>query len=81
VDSANKRIAAAVDDAKASYPTVNMQYVSVYDYLPVGACSTGSEEQYVQGVRYMQILGLSVSSFHPTQLGYDAYYTALVDSL
>jgi hypothetical protein len=80
-ESLNNHIAAAVDVVKASYPTVNLQYVSVYDYLTVGACASFFKKRHVQGLRYMQLLRFSPSSCHPTQLGYDAYYSALVDSL
>lgn len=79
VDVLNDRIQGAVNSVKTSYPNFDISYVSVINYITVGACGPKSTREVNDKV--LDGLKTSDSSFHPTQLGYDAYYRALVDNI
>lgn len=76
----NAAVQNAVLAAKAYKPSVDIEFVNVYNYLTVGACGDGPNNRHVHDKRLNGVLR-SDSSFHPSQLGYDEYYNALVDSL
>jgi len=79
----NNRLSAAVNAAKANHPSVDIEFVSVYNYLTVGACGNGPSNRHVHDKRLHSYwpFGSSDSSFHPSQKGYDKYYDALLNSL
>ena len=79
----NNRIIAAVNTVKASYPSVDIEFVNVYNYLTVGACGDGPNNRHVHDKRLHSYwpYKTSNSSFHPSQKGYDEYYNALLNSL
>lgn len=76
----NNHIQAAVDSVKASNPSVDMEFVEVYNYLTVGACGDGAWNRHVHDERR---IGLTVTdaSFHPSELGYAEYYEAFLCSV
>jgi len=80
-DELNANIVAAMNTVKANYPHVDIQYVSVVNYITNGACESASNREVNDEVIEGTIGGLSDSSFHPTQKGYTKYYHALADSL
>merc|ERR1719189_1486287 len=80
-DELNANIVAAMNTVKANYPQVDIQYVSVVNYITNGACESASDREVNDEVIEGTIGGLSDSSFHPTQKGYTKYYYALADSL
>jgi hypothetical protein len=77
----NNRTAQAVASIQALHPDVDIQYVDVDDYLNVGACNFHRSKRHLQDIVLTDAFGISMASFHPTLLGYDAYYQALLDSL
>lgn len=76
----NERIKSAVDSVKATYPSVDMEFVGVYNYLDYGACGTLAYKRHVHDLRTVAGGGASDASFHPSELGYDAYYDAFLAS-
>jgi len=81
--SLNNNISSAVNNVLANYPNVDMEFVSVYNYLTVGACGNGPSNRHVHDKRLHSYFpwATSNSSFHPSQKGYDAYLNALIHSL
>lgn len=79
----NNRIINAVNTAKNAHPSVDIEFVSVYNYLTVGACGNGPNNRHVHDKRLHSYFPYktSNSSFHPSQLGYNAYFQALTNSL
>lgn len=79
----NQAIEGAISDAANCHSGVDIEYVEVYNYLTVGACGDGANNRHVHDKRLHSYFpwGTSDSSFHPSQLGYNAYYAALCDSL
>lgn len=72
----NERIIVAVDAAKATFPDFDIRYVDVASYYTNGACFPFKFRQ----VRDINVRS-PVSSFHPTQYGYDRAYGALLDTI
>lgn len=79
VDRLDERIKAATNRAKAAHPNVDIKYVSTLDYVTRGACSNSTERMINKEV--ITWSGISDQSFHPSQLGFDAFYNAFMDSL
>lgn len=76
--------AVALAAAAATANTVDLAFVNVDNYLTVGNCAgLFAPERHMRGV----VLGwfivpfVSVASYHPTALGYEAYAQAVLDSL
>ena len=59
---------------------VNIRLVKVKNYSTTGACSTNDDEaKHIRGITYDNKSGtFTDAGFHPTQLGYDAFYEALI---
>ena len=72
----NERIIAAVETVKTSFPGFDIQYVDVASYYTNGACSPFKIRQ----VRDINVRA-PVSSFHPTQRGYDKAYGAFLETM
>jgi GDSL-like Lipase/Acylhydrolase family len=85
VDQLNVEIQAAVNAAKAAYPSANLTYVSVANKFPVGACANSQSSRYINdrvtAWSGSGVLLTSDASFHPTQKGYNDYYDAFIASL
>jgi len=81
----NSKLQNAVASVKAAYPAVDIRFVNVSAYLTVGACYGESPNAHlndrVTAWSGSGILFTSDASFHPTRLGYDAYYAALLANL
>jgi len=79
----NNSLIAAVNSVKASYASVDIEFVNVYNYLTVGACGDGPNNRHVNDkiLHSYWPWKTSDSSFHPSQLGYNKYYDALLNSL
>jgi len=77
VELANARLVQGVADVKASYPSVDIQFVSMSDVITRGACSSSGKE--IGG--FSIFAGIGPQTFHPLQAGYDKYGEALSASL
>lgn len=77
-DALNANIEEAVDTVKARFPAVDIEYVSVQEYMTDGACTVG--DAHVNDVEW-NFLSVTDASFHPTQKGFDSYGSAFRDSL
>ena len=62
---------------------VNIRLVKVKNYSTTGACSTNDDEaKHIRGITYDNKSGtFTDAGFHPTQLGYDAFYEALINHI
>jgi len=78
VELANARLRQGVADVKASYPSVDIQFVSMTDVITLGACSSSSNKE-IGGFSIFS--GIGPQTFHPSQPGYDRYGEALSASL
>ncbi|HQY97251.1 MAG TPA: GDSL-type esterase/lipase family protein [Phycicoccus sp.] len=79
-DMLNGHVANAVDAAKAANPALDIKYVSVTSYLPVGACYGENGASWVNDKvlqSNLDPLNPSDSSFHPSARGYEGYTQAL----
>ena len=76
IDDMNERIMMAVDTVKTSFPGFDIQFVDVASYYSNGACSPFKFRQ----VRDINV-AFRLSSFHPTQRGYDKSYDAFLDTV
>lgn len=78
VDELNTHLSNAVADAQNNNPGVDIEFVWVKTHLTVGACTSWNND-----VHAIVLDGLSLSpmTFHPSQRGYNNYYTALGNSL
>jgi len=79
VDELNSNIKQAVDTARGRNPGVDIQFVDVTPYAKKGACSISGN--HVHGIVISLENLLSPMTFHPSQLGYNAYYDALANNL
>jgi len=77
----NVEIASAAGRAVSDLQNgVDMKYVDVSRYITYGACDH-SDRRQINDVELSWTSGVSDQSFHPTQKGYDGYYSALLSSL
>merc|ERR1719162_617097 len=78
IDELNRRLGLAVDEVRGSAPGVDIEFVDVQRFFKKGACSTSNRE-----INAIVLSGSSISdaSFHPSQRGYNLYYSALGSSL
>ena len=95
VDVLNSKLISAINYAKANFsasfqatfpgqtvPSVpDIQYVSVYNYLTIGACTGTPSTRHVNDKVLVDVVKTSDASFHPSLVGYDKMYDALDDSL
>jgi len=79
VNTLNSKIVAAVNQVKSANSGFDIQYVSVVNYITIGACGPKSTRQVNDKV--LAGLSTSDSSFHPTIYGYQQYLVALANSL
>lgn len=79
----DNKVSVVVAAAKTINSAVDISFVSVYDYLTVGARGNGASNRHVYEKRLSNNYpwGASDSSFHPSQLGYNEYFQALEESL
>lgn len=78
-DTLNQHLQAALNAVKADYPSVDIQFVDVRSYITIGACGPKATRQVNDKV--LDGVSTSDASFHPTQFGFDRYYTAFAHSL
>jgi len=77
VELANARLRQGVNDVQASYPNVDIQFVSMTGVITRGACASSGKE--IGG--FSIFAGIGPQTFHPLQAGYDKYGEALTASL
>lgn len=82
-DNLNNSLISAVNTVKTSHPSVDIEFVNVYNYITIGACGNGASNRQVNDKILHSYFpwGTSNSSFHPSQKGYNKYYHALLNSL
>lgn len=80
VDELNSNLRSAVAEVQGQSSGVDIQYVDVRDRMNIGACSLQSGKHVNAIVLNFESL-LSPMTFHPTQAGYDRYYSALAPTL
>jgi lysophospholipase L1-like esterase len=81
IATVNKLSMSAMGLVQMLYPSVDIDFVDVEGYFTSGCCDTGNDNELIRGIVLSWRKGLSTASFHPSQLGYDTYYEALLDSL
>lgn len=79
VDLLDAYMEAAVRRVKATFPQVDIEYISLLDYVNRGACANSDERMVNKEV--LTWSGISDASFHMSQLGFDQVYRAFMDSL
>ena len=82
-DQMNGHISSAVSEVKGANPSLDIRFVSVSSYLPVGACYGENGASYVNDKVLQSNLdpfNPSNSSFHPSAKGYNGYFQALINN-
>ena len=91
----NSKLVSAIAYAKTNFATTfaaefpgqtipqipDIQYVSVYNYLTIGACTGTPSTRHVNDKVLVDVVLTSDASFHPSAVGYDRMYDALHDSI
>jgi len=81
VDELNEVLRLAVEEVRGQNPGVDIQFVAVRSFLNKGACTIAAGGNHVHSIVLNGETLLSPMTFHPTQAGYNRYYSAVSPTL
>jgi len=81
VDQLNEVLRSAVAEVQGQNPGVDIEFVVVKSFLNKGACTIAAAGNHVHSIVLNGEHLLSPMTFHPTQAGYNRYYSALAPTL
>lgn len=73
----NEVVRAVVEQVKSDHPDLDIEFIDLREYYTNGACHLFHSTRQIRSLSLRSI----VPSFHPTQLGYDLSYAALLESI